>query len=430
MPRLKDPRFATDCTVTVDGHPVQARAGESVASALVAAGRPILSRSAKYHRPRGPFCLSGSCGSCLVRVDGEPNRRACRTPCRDGMRVETQNAWPDAARDLLGVLDPLTPHGLDVHHMFTRPRLVNQALVAVTRRLAGFGTHARPRRAARPGAVGGARRRPRPRGRPRRPGRGRGARPGRTPRAPRRARGRCPEGACARGSSRTPRPPAGRPRWRQWSAAGGEVALGTTAAGPLARRRRARSASSSPRRPARTRLVRADRVVVCTGGHRPAAGLRGRRPARHPLRARPRAGARRARRRPRDARVAVLGDGPEAGRSRPVPGRGHRGRAVPARARGAAAGGSGAGSASAGGAEMACDAVAQGEPPAPAPELAPRPRASASTGTRPSRPSRRASAPTAPPPSRASSPPARWRGRCTAAEAAAWGRRAGEAARG
>jgi sarcosine oxidase subunit alpha len=139
MPRLPDPRFATDCTVSVDGRAVPARKGESIASALVAAGRPLLSRSAKYHRPRGPFCLSGSCGSCLVRVDGEPNQRACRTPCQDGLRVETQNAWPDAERDVLGLIDPLTPHGLDVHHMLTRPLPLNRALVAFTRRLAGSG---------------------------------------------------------------------------------------------------------------------------------------------------------------------------------------------------------------------------------------------------------------------------------------------------
>src|SRR5512137_716137 len=183
MPRLQDIRFATDCTVTFDGHAVLARTGESVASALLAAGRLVVSRSAKYHRPRGPFCLSGSCGSCLVRVDGDPNRRACRTPCRDGMRVETQNAWPDATRDLLGVLDPLTPHGLDVHHMFTRPRLVNEALVAVTRRLAGFGTM--PDRAAPRGPAGAS------------------SSSSATP---------WPAGACAPGSSRTPRRRDGPPR--------------------------------------------------------------------------------------------------------------------------------------------------------------------------------------------------------------------------
>ena len=70
MPRLADPRFAPDCTIAVDGRRIPARTGEPITSALLAAGRPLLARSAKYHRPRGPFCLAGSCGSCLVRVDG------------------------------------------------------------------------------------------------------------------------------------------------------------------------------------------------------------------------------------------------------------------------------------------------------------------------------------------------------------------------
>ena len=139
MARLPDPRFAPDCTLRVDGSTVAARHGESVASALVAAGRPLLSRSYKYHRPRGPFCLAGTCGSCLVRIDGEPNRRACRTPCRDGMRVETQNAWPDARHDLLGVIDLLSPRGLDVHHLLTWPGPLNRLMVSVSRRLAGLG---------------------------------------------------------------------------------------------------------------------------------------------------------------------------------------------------------------------------------------------------------------------------------------------------
>src|SRR5574337_1502250 len=85
MPRLPDPRFAPDCAIVVDGDRVPARRGESITSALLAAGRPLVSRSPKYHRPRGPFCLSGSCAACLVRVDGLPNVRACETPCRDGL---------------------------------------------------------------------------------------------------------------------------------------------------------------------------------------------------------------------------------------------------------------------------------------------------------------------------------------------------------
>ena len=140
MPRLPDPRFAPDCTIELDGRPLPARRGESVAVALVAAGELVVARSPKYHRPRGAFCLSGSCHACLARVDGEPNQRLCRTPCRPGLRVDSQNALPTARGDLLGAIDLLYPGGLDHHHLATWSALANRAAVAVSRRLAGIGT--------------------------------------------------------------------------------------------------------------------------------------------------------------------------------------------------------------------------------------------------------------------------------------------------
>ncbi|HEY7725596.1 MAG TPA: 2Fe-2S iron-sulfur cluster-binding protein [Anaeromyxobacteraceae bacterium] len=139
MPRLADPRFAPDCEIRFDGRRVPARAGESVASALVAAGLVLVARSAKYHRPRGPFCLAGSCGSCQVRVDGLPNLPACATPCRDGLRVETQNTLGRAGWDLLAAIDRLAPHGIDHHHLVTWNRWANRVAVAASRRLAGLG---------------------------------------------------------------------------------------------------------------------------------------------------------------------------------------------------------------------------------------------------------------------------------------------------
>ena len=137
MARL--PTFDTDCKIFFDGDAVPARRGEPVAAALLAAGRLLVSRSAKYHRPRGAFCLTGSCGSCLVRAGGLPNQRACRTPCEDGLSVETQNALPTAAHDLLGAIDLVYPHGLDHHHLMTWSAVANRAAVAISRRLAGIG---------------------------------------------------------------------------------------------------------------------------------------------------------------------------------------------------------------------------------------------------------------------------------------------------
>ncbi|HEX7489678.1 MAG TPA: (2Fe-2S)-binding protein, partial [Anaeromyxobacteraceae bacterium] len=139
MPRLPDPRFAPDCGILVDGQRVSARRGESVTSALLAAGRPLLARSPKYHRPRGPFCLSGSCSACLVRVDGEPNVRACETPCREGLTVETQNAFGTAAHDLLRAIDLFAPGGIDHHHMGTWSQLASRITVGASRQLAGLG---------------------------------------------------------------------------------------------------------------------------------------------------------------------------------------------------------------------------------------------------------------------------------------------------
>lgn len=139
MPRLPDPRFSPDCAILVDGDRVPARRGESVTSALLAAGRPLIARSPKYHRPRGPFCLSGSCAACLVRADGQPNVRACETACRDGLTIETQNALGTAAHDLLRAIDLFTPGGIDHHHMGTWSQLASRITVGASRKLAGLG---------------------------------------------------------------------------------------------------------------------------------------------------------------------------------------------------------------------------------------------------------------------------------------------------
>ena len=88
-------------TFEFDGQTVEARAGDTVASALYRDGRRIFTRSFKYHRPRGLLCLAGKCPNCLVNVDGAPNVRGCVTPARAGMQVRHQNAYPSLESDWL-----------------------------------------------------------------------------------------------------------------------------------------------------------------------------------------------------------------------------------------------------------------------------------------------------------------------------------------
>jgi aerobic-type carbon monoxide dehydrogenase small subunit (CoxS/CutS family) len=75
-------------SITVDGQPVQAFAGETVAAALLALGRRTF-RHTEQGAPRGLYCGMGVCFDCLVTVDGVENVRACLTPVAEGMAITT-----------------------------------------------------------------------------------------------------------------------------------------------------------------------------------------------------------------------------------------------------------------------------------------------------------------------------------------------------
>ena len=77
----------------VDGERVPAHAGETVAAALLAAGRRALRRTAGRGAPRGVYCAMGVCGECIMVVDGEPGVRTCVTLAAPGMTVQTQHGW-------------------------------------------------------------------------------------------------------------------------------------------------------------------------------------------------------------------------------------------------------------------------------------------------------------------------------------------------
>lgn len=77
-------------TVTIDGHNVAAREGDSVAATLLAAGFDACRTTPVSGTARGPFCMMGACFDCLVVIDGRPNQQGCMVLVRDGMAIERQ----------------------------------------------------------------------------------------------------------------------------------------------------------------------------------------------------------------------------------------------------------------------------------------------------------------------------------------------------
>ncbi|MBW1697191.1 MAG: (2Fe-2S)-binding protein [Deltaproteobacteria bacterium] len=76
--------------IEVDGETIVAYEGETIAAALIAAGRRTFRRTAKKKHPRGMYCGIGLCFECMMVINGIPNTRACQTLATPGCRVETQ----------------------------------------------------------------------------------------------------------------------------------------------------------------------------------------------------------------------------------------------------------------------------------------------------------------------------------------------------
>jgi hypothetical protein len=81
--------------IVVDGAAVAAFEGESVAAALLAAGRRGLRVASRRGEPRGMYCGIGLCFECVMTVDEGRRVRTCLTPVRDGMRVGTPQRIDD-----------------------------------------------------------------------------------------------------------------------------------------------------------------------------------------------------------------------------------------------------------------------------------------------------------------------------------------------
>ncbi|MEL7045034.1 MAG: 2Fe-2S iron-sulfur cluster-binding protein, partial [Pseudomonadota bacterium] len=81
-------------SIRFEGEALQARRGQSLASALGDPGETVFRHTPKG-APRGVFCGMGVCQDCLLTVNGQANQRACMTSAQPGMVVQRQRPGPE-----------------------------------------------------------------------------------------------------------------------------------------------------------------------------------------------------------------------------------------------------------------------------------------------------------------------------------------------
>jgi sarcosine oxidase subunit alpha len=124
-----------------NGKPLTGLAGDTVVSALAAAGETIFSRSLKYHRPRGILTASYHDPNCLLQIGDEPNVRGAHRRLAAGMDVSAQNVWPSLRHDakaLNQVIGRFLGPGF-YYRTFIKPQRLWPAYEAVLKRFASGG---------------------------------------------------------------------------------------------------------------------------------------------------------------------------------------------------------------------------------------------------------------------------------------------------
>ena len=85
-------------SLTIEGKRVDARPGDTVAAATLAAGVEHCRTTPISGAPRAPYCMMGVCFECLVTIDGVGNRQGCLVPVAEGMQVELQKGKREIGR--------------------------------------------------------------------------------------------------------------------------------------------------------------------------------------------------------------------------------------------------------------------------------------------------------------------------------------------
>ncbi len=76
--------------IEANGERILAYEGETIAVALLAAGKRICRKTSKKKELRGVYCGIGVCFECRMIVDGKFNTRVCQTLATPNCKVQTQ----------------------------------------------------------------------------------------------------------------------------------------------------------------------------------------------------------------------------------------------------------------------------------------------------------------------------------------------------
>jgi sarcosine oxidase subunit alpha len=124
-----------------EGEPYSAYEGDTISSALWAAGQKVLGRSFKYHRARGVLSLANHDVNVLVTDGVDTNIRADVVEVKEGMELTAVNTSGGVKKDKKSYLDaisPLLPVGF-YYKAFHTPRRLFPFWEKVIRKAAGLG---------------------------------------------------------------------------------------------------------------------------------------------------------------------------------------------------------------------------------------------------------------------------------------------------
>jgi sarcosine oxidase subunit alpha len=127
---------------TWNGSRLSGYRGDTIASALVSNGVRVVSRSMKYHRPRGYLTNDYWDPNAFVQVGDDPNVRSAHRLLEEGMTIDAQNVWPSLDRDVKsanGLVGRFLSAGF-YYKTFIRPQRLWPAYEKVLARFAPGGT--------------------------------------------------------------------------------------------------------------------------------------------------------------------------------------------------------------------------------------------------------------------------------------------------